>query len=318
MAKELRAELRARNLIFNGNRAQLHKRLVDHVKRNELIAATGTFDSVNDPRGIKERNHIHATYKSNLDVLCSKKLAIIRDFRARLEREEAGLEAGKKKLANDKSEELRKASERVRRSHVAKREYGDRFGGGQNTSAHQQIGLAGDIFGDHVLDDTESGYYQEDASSSSDDGKSHQGSHRVMELYTEIASCSTSRESTSTERKHKRRNATQLEPVIAKKRRLESLNTTDTIEFRPDAIERAFIKPTLGNVPHLWLATEHAAIRGDFLSRLLWYFKKFRATYVRANKTGYFVFFEKDAEKDHALSACRHDGDCRGWVVGEE
>lgn len=161
MAKELRAELRARNLIFNGNRAQLHKRLVDHVKRNELIAATGTFDSVNDPRGIKERNHIHATYKSNLDVLCSKKLAIIRDFRARLEREEAGLEAGKKKLANDKSEELRKASERVRRSHVAKREYGDRFGGGQNTSAHQQIGLAGDIFGDHVLDDTESGYYQE-------------------------------------------------------------------------------------------------------------------------------------------------------------
>ena len=120
-AKELRAELRARNLMFNGNRAHLHKRLVDHLKRNELVAATGTFDSINDPQGIKERNRIRATYKSNLEALCSEKLAIIRDLRARLEKEEAELEAGKKKLANDKSEELQKVSERIRQSGSTKR-----------------------------------------------------------------------------------------------------------------------------------------------------------------------------------------------------
>lgn len=117
-------------------------------------------------------------------------------------------------------------------------------------------------------------------------------------------------------KKHKRRNATQLESLGTKKPCLQSQDALGAPDFRPDAIERTLIKPTLGNVPYLWLATENAAIRGDFLPRLLWYFKKFRAMYVRADETGYFVFFEKVAEKDHAVSACRHDGDCRGWVVG--
>ncbi|KAH9209688.1 hypothetical protein DL95DRAFT_466542 [Leptodontidium sp. 2 PMI_412] len=97
---------------------------------------------------------------------------------------------------------------------------------------------------------------------------------------------------------------TETEASIAKKLRLNPEQITSP-DLAHDRIEKDYVQEDLVNVGYLFLPCEdEKKIRGDTLPFLKNEYRAFAVTEVRADKTGYFMVFEKTAKGDRDLKKC--------------
>ncbi|KAH7319188.1 hypothetical protein BKA65DRAFT_96629 [Rhexocercosporidium sp. MPI-PUGE-AT-0058] len=97
---------------------------------------------------------------------------------------------------------------------------------------------------------------------------------------------------------------TKTEASIAKKLRLNPEQTVNPdLEHR--SVEKKSVQADLYNVGYLFLPCEdEKKIRGDTLSYLKHEYRAFAVSEVRADKTGYFMVFEKTVKGDRDLTKC--------------
>ncbi|PVH81453.1 hypothetical protein DL98DRAFT_571095 [Cadophora sp. DSE1049] len=101
-----------------------------------------------------------------------------------------------------------------------------------------------------------------------------------------------------------KRPSQETEASIAKKLRLNPEDVPNP-DLNPNLIEQDSVQSDLINIGYLFLPCEdEKKIRRDALSFLKHEYRTFAVTEVRADKTGYFMVFEKTGKGDRNLKKC--------------
>jgi [histone H3]-lysine4 N-trimethyltransferase SETD1 len=75
-------------------------------------------------------------------------------------------------------------------------------------------------------------------------------------------------------------------------------------DAQPELIETKAIEPQLGNRPYLFVSAGQVVVQGDRIQHLKSKLRPSHPESVRADKSGYFVFFENSVRGDNNLSSC--------------
>ncbi|PVH81476.1 hypothetical protein DL98DRAFT_624170 [Cadophora sp. DSE1049] len=335
---QLRSRLKSRSLPRAGNKNELLARLIKHDETKPVDTAAADFDNLTDLDGSPEQSHIEGNYKRSLVALRAKNNHAIEDKKASVmqaraifksaeksaktqhnsEEEESrvqlarfSLETAEKRLvaaekelateedllAKERSSSLSKVLKRVEAPVPLKTGDGGLKAELKEVNARQGLNSASAEYDDESSEELFKANGNHRTYTLDDFGNSKPVVHRSLQELIDPY-----------KRKNKRQIGVSGDQTSAKRAcpasLIDKIKGSDT---QPELIEKSLIKPTLGSTSHLLVTAEDKSVRGDFVQYVFAFFKKIDAVEVRADRSGYLVFFKDSFQGDVDMSKCHCD-----------